>query len=112
MSTFTKIRDAFTSWFSKSFKQAVVILTPIINTVVDELKDDLPIIAEAALKAALSAVRSQNGVFKLSDLKEIAYEAAKQAGLAKAKELGKADIDNIAMSIRAVAIKAQAQALK
>lgn len=99
-SPFVKFRNAIEDLITSSFHKIVDLFTPTLNQAADDLKSDIAPIAEAALAAALPHIGDS----------EAAYQAAKDAAIAKAKELGTPQVATLLNSIRTVAVNAAAQA--
>lgn len=101
-STFTKLRNAFEDFISTGFHKLVDLFTPTLNQAASDLKSDIGPIAEAALIAALPHIGDS----------EAAYQAAKDAAIAKAKELATPQAATLLNSLRTVAVNAVAEATK
>lgn len=103
MSNFTKIRDAIVDFLESSFHKVVDFFAPVLHQAADDLREALPQVGSVALAAALASLGAGGD-------KEAAYQAAKDAALAKAKELGIKEVETLANSLRTVALNAVAQA--
>ena len=103
MSTFTKLRDAIEDFVTSGFHKIADFFKPVLEQAAADLKDALPQIGEVAVKAALGSIASGGD-------KEAAYQAAKNAAISKAKELGIQEADTLANSLRTVALNATTQA--
>lgn len=100
MSRLTDFEAALKKFFVNEYHAIVDALEPLIEKVGHDLGAALPQLAVVALEAATGA--KDAGV-------DAAYEAAKIAVTAKAKEIGIQEATTVALSIRALAVNAVAK---